>query len=564
MNNPLDRKMFREAGMSKQPMGILASSPELMNAAKGYENGGVNFIPVLGQQAPTKKMSSGFRKTIPYTAMNTAGDKLVDNPFPIASDYPPLAFSKEKAAFSKEKENEIAKSMIDSSELTKSNAINKTNKKIIEETTAGEEANKFGVKKLRPSFPVKKDGETTTSDVSADTLYGGVSKKIEDEAELIKVAYDKFNKNTADLKDAEFLGTTYNKEVAKQLKLLQKEGKEFSIADAKKVAKDMGFSDPEELDEQYGEDREASFWLNMMKAGAAMAAGGSSNTLTNFAKGFTVGLEGYGKDTGELRKELRADKKEASKTIYSLLKDGRSEDLAKKALDLQKSAAITNILKTEVGEERTRLTNEVNNEVANRKLTISLYKTFADMNFEAKKFNVSRDDFAKSIQMAYAKMMPDDLKILQAAGQITVIDSSKPLTPDNLKATPEGEKNIENLLTKNLSGKITDTQIAIKTAGSLGTTDSGIGFDKAGEGYNVKQIGTAIKEYNERRSDQVKSLGAETPMIANQDIQFASVYGGKINFGQQTDRMKELFKAPGPNNTRSLFEKNKTLFINFD
>tara|TARA_R110002153_G_C13283939_1_gene494333 strand:+ start:1 stop:1245 length:1245 start_codon:yes stop_codon:yes gene_type:complete len=412
----------------------------------------------------------------------------------------------------------------------------------------------------------KKDDGTvpTESNVSADTLYGGVSKKIEDEAKLIKNAYDKFNDNTADLKDAEFLGTTYNKEVAKQLELLQKEGKEFSIADAKKVAKDMGFSDPEELDEQYGEDKEASFWLNMMKAGAAMAAGGSSNTLTNFAKGFTVGLEGYGKDTGELRKELRADKKEASKTIYSLLKDGKSEDLAKKALDLQKSAAITNILKTEVGEERTRLTNEVNNEVTNRKLTISLYKTFADMNFEAKKFNVSRDDFNKSIQMAYAKMMPDDIKILQAAGQITVIDSNKPLTPDNIKATPEGEKNIENLLTKNLSGKITDTQIAIKTAGSLGTTDSGIGFDKAGEGYNVKQIGTAIKEYNERRSDQVKSLGAETPMIANQDIQFASVYGGKINFEQQTDRMKELFKAPGPKNTRSLFEKNKALFINFD
>ena len=34
MNNPLNRKMFREAGMSKQPMGILASSPELMTTAQ--------------------------------------------------------------------------------------------------------------------------------------------------------------------------------------------------------------------------------------------------------------------------------------------------------------------------------------------------------------------------------------------------------------------------------------------------------------------------------------------------------------------------------------------------
>ena len=547
MNNPLDRKMFREAGMSKQPMGILASSPELMNATKGYKDGGIQ-IPFYGQRKPKSKYNIGSIDDNLQLIQNEA----------LKTDFGDAFGPKEtKKVFGIEPNVVVP---------PKSKVINDTNKKIIDQSKDGDKDNLFGVKKLRPSFPGKKDSDTTTteSDVSADTLYGGVSQKIKDEALLIKNAYDKFNNNTADLKDAEFLGTTYNKEVAKQLELLQKEGKEFSIADAKKVAKDMGFSDPEELDEQYGEDREASFWLNMMKAGAAMAAGGSSNTLTNFAKGFTVGLEGYGKDTGELRKELRADKKEASKTIYSLLKDGRSEDLAKKALDLQKSAAITNILKTEVGEERTRLTNEVNNEVANRKLTISLYKTFADMNFEAKKFNVSRDDFAKSIQMAYAKMMPDDLKILQAAGQITVIDSSKPLTPDNLKATPEGEKNIENLLTKNLSGKITDTQIAIKTAGSLGTTDSGIGFDKAGEGYNVKQIGTAIKEYNERRSDQVKSLGAETPMIANQDIQFASVYGGKINFGQQTDRMKELFKAPGPNNTRSLFEKNKTLFINFD
>ena len=558
--------MFREAGMSKQPMGILASSPELMNAAKGYNLGGIQArdektdtidMPFYGVR---RGELTGTILPNPGGVSTNSSEGFGD---PNISGQTPLAVLK------KLKEEETAKQNmgVDTSlENVMKPSINETNKKIIEETTAGEEANKFGVKKLRPSFMGKKDDGTvpTESNVSADTLYGGVSKKIEDEAKLIKNAYDKFNDNTADLKDAEFLGTTYNKEVAKQLELLQKEGKEFSIADAKKVAKDMGFSDPEELDEQYGEDKEASFWLNMMKAGAAMAAGGSSNTLTNFAKGFTVGLEGYGKDTGELRKELRADKKEASKTIYSLLKDGKSEDLAKKALDLQKSAAITNILKTEVGEERTRLTNEVNNEVTNRKLTISLYKTFADMNFEAKKFNVSRDDFNKSIQMAYAKMMPDDIKILQAAGQITVIDSNKPLTPDNIKATPEGEKNIENLLTKNLSGKITDTQIAIKTAGSLGTTDSGIGFDKAGEGYNVKQIGTAIKEYNERRSDQVKSLGAETPMIANQDIQFASVYGGKINFEQQTDRMKELFKAPGPKNTRSLFEKNKALFINFD
>ncbi len=546
MNNPLGRKMFRQAGMSKQPMGILASSPELMGAVKGYNLGGVEGRRAQRQNNPTGFSLSDFFIN-PAGAASPSGQ---NKRFTVPTD----------------DNNQQISDMSQENAIIPTNPafINEANKKIIEDVKFPEGSN-LGAKvdKDDKSFEIEKK-EPTKSNISADTLYGGVSSKIDEQAKMIGVAYDKLNKDTASLKEKEFLGTTYNKESAKLMKLLREEGKEFTIADAKKVATQMGFSSPDELDDQYSEDKEAAFWLNMMKAGAAMAAGESSNTLTNFAKGFTVGLEGYGKDTGELRKELREDKKEASKTIYNLLKDGKSEAIAKRALEIQKASALTNIIKTEVGEERERLTNEVNNEVANRKLTISLYKTFADMNFEAMKFNVSRDDLNKSIEMAYAKMMPDDLKILQAAGQITVIDPNKPITPDNIKATPDGVKNIENLLTKNLSGKITDTQVGIATAGGLGKTDSGIIFDKEQEGYNKKEIGTAIKEYNKRRTETIKSLGQETNIVANQDIQFAKVYGGKIDLSKQTDRMKKLFTEPGKNNTRSLFEKNKDLFINFD
>jgi hypothetical protein len=431
-----------------------------------------------------------------------------------------------------------------------SELINKTNKKIIEEKkkeTPEEEANKFNVKKLRPSFTGEGGDKETKSNVTADDLYGGVSDKIKDEAEMIGVAYDKLQKNTADLKDMEFLGTTYNKEAAKQIELLKGKGKEFTIADAKDVAKKMGFADPEEMDRQYGEDREASFWLNMMKAGAAMAAGGSSNTLTNFAKGFTVGLEGYGKDIGQLRKELRADKKEASKTIYGLLKDGRSEELAKRALDLQKSAAITNILKTEVGEKRDQLTNEVNNEVANRKLTISLYKTFADMNFEAKKFNVSRDDLQQSIQMAYAKMMPEDLKLLQAAGQIKVIDPNKPLTPENIKATPEGEKNIEKLITQNLSGKVTDTQKQVMSLGASGSVEGLTlpNFDSKNSTQVQKmgQINKIIRSANHPFTKEMTNLnyaGAGEALISE-----AKNQGLKISIGALNKNIRDALKKKG-------------------
>jgi len=285
----------------------------------------------------------------------------------------------------------------------------------------------------------------------------------------------------------------------------------------------------------------------MMKAGAAMAAGGSSNTLTNFAKGFTVGLEGYGKDIGQLRKELRADKKEASKTIYGLLKDGRSEELAKRALDLQKSAAITNILKTEVGEKRDQLTNEVNNEVANRKLTISLYKTFADMNFEAKKFNVSRDDLNQSIQMAYAKMMPEDLKLLQAAGQIKVIDPNKPLTPENIKATPEGEKNIEKLITQNLSGKVTDTQKQVMSLGASGSVEGLTlpNFDSKNSTQVQKmgQINKIIRSANHPFTKEMTNLnyaGAGEALISE-----AKNQGLKISIGALNKNIRDALKKKG-------------------
>ena len=547
MNDPFNRKMFRQAGMSKQPMGILASSPQLMNAVKGYNLGGINVNdtpPPMMQDITTASLQIPAYGTKRYSLTGEIkpttrpGSSVLEDPD--LTNETPLALLKKQA----EEKNKI----IDTSLETKPNIINATNKKIIDEkkkTTPEEEANKFGVKKLKPSFTGGTD--ETKSTATVDDLYGGVSDKIKDEAKMIGVAYDKLQRNTADLKDMEFLGTTYNKEAAKQIELLKDEGKDFTIADAKEVAKKMGFADPEKMDAQYAEDKEASFWLNMMKAGAAMAAGGSSNTLTNFAKGFTVGLEGYGKDIGQLRKELRADKKEASKTIYGLLKDGRSETLAKRALDIQKSAAITNLLKTEVGEKRDQLINEVNNEVANRKLTISLYKTFADMNFEAKKFNVSRDDLNQSIQMAYAKMMPEDLKLLQAAGQITVVDPSQPLTPDNIKATPEGEKNIEKLITQNLSGKVTDTQKQVMSLGASGSVEGLTlpNFDSKNSTQVQKmgQINKIIRSANHPFTKEMTNLnyaGAGEALISE-----AKNQGLKISIGALNKNIRDALKKKG-------------------
>jgi len=85
MNNPLDRKMFRQAGMSKQPIGILASSPELMTAAKGYNRGGAvgssgDLNRIYDPNAITSYMNQG--NLIPGTGRNTPfGGYINPNPY---------------------------------------------------------------------------------------------------------------------------------------------------------------------------------------------------------------------------------------------------------------------------------------------------------------------------------------------------------------------------------------------------------------------------------------------------------------------------------------------------
>ena len=40
MDDPLKKRMFAQPVRANQPMGILASSPQLMNTVQGYANGG--------------------------------------------------------------------------------------------------------------------------------------------------------------------------------------------------------------------------------------------------------------------------------------------------------------------------------------------------------------------------------------------------------------------------------------------------------------------------------------------------------------------------------------------
>ena len=496
MNNPLNRSMFRQAGMSKQPMGILASSPELMSAAKGYKDGGVPFIPILGQQDPTEKSASGFRKTIPYTAMNTSGTKIQDDPFPILSDYPPLSYlDKQK----KEKDKSV-----DTSLQGVGTTINNENESILKNDDLKYPQSSNKTSRGKTNLFENKDPSLTKSNVSADNIVGDYKEKVDSEIEAINTATKKIANGMANTSEMKYFNTTYDKENKKLIDALKKENKEPTFADVKDIALELGYKDSKTLDGEYSEAKEASIWLNMMKAGLAMASGESSNAMTNIAKGFAFGLDGYGKDIGKLSDDLREDKKEYSKTMFGLLKDERSRKLAENSLEIQKQSAITTILKEKSGEERDILIKQTEMEIANRKMTINLYKSFADLGFEKLKFNVGREDVANATKLAYSKMQPDSLKLLIASGDVKVLDPSLPLTPDNIEATPLGKKKIDMLITQSLSGKVTDTDKFISSMGASGSVE-----------------GLTIPDFDPKNNTQVTKMGQLRKLISSANHPFS-------------------------------------------
>ena len=106
MNDPLKRKMFRQVGMSKQPIGILASSPELMTAAKGYNRGGAvgssgDLNRIYDPNAITSYMNQG--NLIPGTGRNTPfGGYINPNPYKT-----PAQIKRDEAKFRKNEGTQI-------------------------------------------------------------------------------------------------------------------------------------------------------------------------------------------------------------------------------------------------------------------------------------------------------------------------------------------------------------------------------------------------------------------------------------------------------------------------
>tara|TARA_B100000963_G_scaffold284893_1_gene253728 strand:+ start:273 stop:2018 length:1746 start_codon:yes stop_codon:yes gene_type:complete len=567
IRNVFDRPMFRVPGVDNRPSGIMASGPQLMQAS---------FTPVK-----------------PKTFDQTVTE--IKDAFSKATTASPLSIIGSAQAAEKDKdlqarfddtvdpEGPPGEGYADLSKL-----IQEANKRVLED-----EKNPFG--DTRKNEPVD-DAATLVAEEAADdrkdeptgdaaTLYkrdipgltlDKTKQKVKELSGQIQNLYNNYTTDLENLGNRDIFGTTMNEAVDSYRTALGKKPKELNFADVKDDVFEVLGYDRETLDENLSKDQQSAIWLNVMRAGLAVAAGESPNALTNVAKGFGVGLEGYGRDIKDLRDDYREDLEKYTTTAYTMLKDAKAEELAKNTLNLQRAASEFQITSQFFGQERDNLLSQLNREVALRNMKINTLKAFSELEFENQKFDISQDQFEQSQEIAFQKLKMMEDPLIQGAiidGYVELIDPNKPATSDNLKPTQkfkESNKSLLDILKKqSTTAKLTQSQVAETKYGkapAFGITYVGDKSKIDDElrdivGQRINNLAAAGSGYNKALSGEMGALGAGSALA-----QVISAYDGindsrvKIDF-KKLNPVIQLEIKKGEGSAYEIFKDNINSFI---
>jgi len=258
----------------------------------------------------------------------------------------------------------------------------------------------------------------------------------------------------------------------------------------------IAYSDPAEvdlakvddaIDQMFGDKKDFTkakkdaFWMNLMKAGLAIAAGESSNAMTNIAKGLSFGLEGYGKDIKDFNEQEREDEKERRATRFQMIRDERTANIAMAANKNQWSAA-QNTLKqnrdqfnTELDYRKTKDASDM--AFARQSLAINLIPKIAQLEISGKTLDEQIRSNMATEALNELKNEPELLRIGKRFGFFD--DKNKPTQKAFDFYGEEFEKIIMDAQlakTRGTTAKATDED---KLTGAFERLAPGIGPDKS-------------------------------------------------------------------------------------
>ena len=521
MNDPLQRRMFAQQIMAQharanQPMGILASSPQLMGAVqgfkdggevKGYEAGGASFLDKLisgmgltkeakdknnqtaleqYQKGATDRYKVGVEKAARFNAMELPGSMYSGKISGILAAHPEVLFDEDKEMFVPKEQSTQEK--VDPSALNITGSP--TNISVDTEKTV-DKAQKKKIKEIDQNAPtayVMSDDQRknqlaniineTNEKGNQITLH---SKKEADDSKQDEVPYTftppttdieadfkRLTKKQKDLetkinnpKEAPKVVSDLTKRIEKIDKIMKEKGKNITLEDVDKETRKMaGLED----NARYDKDRHTAFWMSMIKAGLATAAGESSNALTNIAKGLSFGVESYGKDINQINENEREDDKTLLNLKYKLMSDKKSAEIADRTLRLQYEAALMNAeqkqsqYESDMAYRQDR--DKINDAYRANTYELNLYKTMKDIGLGEKTFALNVEKFNTDV-----------------------------------KYKEEAKKQFEkNLNAKISQGLISDEAVKILTMGDKYATFDREAFERGEGGITLTKLGNRLND----------------------------------------------------------------------
>lgn len=535
MDNPLSRRMFRQPVRANQPMGILASSPQLMGAVqgyadggavKGYADGGASFLDkLISGMGLTKEAKDKNRQTaLEKYKENVLPDKSrqaqkkaaqINNTLPVGglnnpnilpykygtikntlSSNPDLEYDEKTGYFKSKLESPVVQKLVEEKQKKEIEGDPELLKKLVKEKEKSEptsetfvpsdvtqgssiaklinETNEKGneITKKEDEDPKQEDGPDTfvAPNITEPSLQNLTKKQQDLEAKINNP------------RQAPKVAMDFTKRINNIEKIMKEKGKDITLEDVDKEARKMaGLED----NARYDKDRHTAFWMGMIKAGLATAAGESSNALTNIAKGLQFGVESYGKDINQINENEREDNKTLLNLKYKLLSDKKSAEVADRTLRLQYENALMRAEQNQAQFESNMAyqqeRDKINDAYKATTFELSLYKTMKDIGLNAKTFALNvqkfnsdqkykeeaKKQFEKNLNAKISQGLISDeaVKILTMGDKYATFDRDAfERGEGGVKLTELGNK-INNLwLSGKYQGKMTNLMHSVDTA----------------------------------------------------------------------------------------------------
>jgi len=528
-NDPLQRRMFTQQMLAQhsranQPMGILASSPQLMNAAQGFKDGGqvvtakdgkfLGFDNFIGRKLDEMRAAEAAKNTpeaineqsqLKVAELNrglpTGGYNNPDlSPYKgriknILITNPTIEYDDKTGYFRSNVESPAVEKLVKEKEKTNIEGDNTLLQKLVKEQeetdVSSEDTFDSDLANVTDSDVAKKINEVNAEGNNIEKkeapeekakVFKPTEPNIDADFKRLTNKQKELEKKINDPQEAPKVFNDWTKRINKIDEIMKRKGKEITLDDVDKEARKMaGLED----NNRYDKDRHTAFWMGLIKGGLATAAGESSNAMTNIAKGLGFGVQSYGKDINQINENEREDNKTLLNLKYKLMGDKKSAEVAQKTLELQYQSML---MKTEQNQSQYESNmayqqdrDKINDAYKATTFELNLYKTMKDIGLSEKTFELNVEKFNTDVKykeqatkqfeknlnakISQGLISDEAVKILTMGEKYATFDREAfEQGKGGLTLTPLGRKVNQLWLSGKYQGKMTNLMHSVDTA----------------------------------------------------------------------------------------------------